>query len=197
MGEGSDLSAVYDDLNHLTERRLYPICARSFIGEPRREAHISTLPARAQAPSRFPLAHGHQERPQDRRAAAPARPQAPDGLALASPPAIERLKKRPDFLLAAKGVVRPVGAVLAQGRNRGDGQLTVRIGFTATRRLGGAVQRNRAKRRLREAARLVAPEHVRPGCDYVFIALGGVATRAWPRLLDDVKTALIRLAAEL
>jgi len=87
--------------------------------------------------------------------------------------------------------------VAAQGRNRADGAPTVRIGFTATRKIGGAVVRNRVKRRLREAARILAPLHAKPGCDYVFIARGGTATRPWARLLDDMKTALIRLAADL
>jgi ribonuclease P protein component len=68
--------------------------------------------------------------------------------------------------------------------------------FTATKRIGGAVERNRAKRRLREAARLLLPELASPGFDYVFVARGGVTTRPWPRLLDDVKSALIRLAAD-
>jgi ribonuclease P protein component len=58
------------------------------------------------------------------------------------------------------------------------------------------VVRNRAKRRLREAARLLAPLHAAPGCDYVFIARGGTVSRPWTRLLDDMKTALIRLAAD-
>ena len=69
-------------------------------------------------------------------------------------------------------------------------------GFTATRKVGGAVVRNRAKRRLREAARLLLPVHGKPGFDYVFIARSGAPSRPWPRLLDDVKSALIRLASE-
>ena len=84
-----------------------------------------------------------------------------------------------------------------QARDRRDGTGAIRVGFTATRRIGGAVVRNRAKRRLREAARQVLPALARPGCDYVLIARGGTVARPWPRLLDDVKSALIRLAADL
>ena len=83
-----------------------------------------------------------------------------------------------------------------QARPRGDDSAAIRVGFTATKRIGGAVERNRAKRRMREAVRLVLPDLARPGFDYVFIARGGVTTRAWDRLLDDVKSALIRLAAD-
>ena len=100
-------------------------------------------------------------------------------------------------MAAARAFACARGAVLAQARDRQDGRSVIRIGFTATRRLGGAVERNRAKRRMREAARLVAPGLARPGCDYVLIARGGVGARPWPRLLDDVKSALIRLAADL
>jgi ribonuclease P protein component len=78
---------------------------------------------------------------------------------------------------------------------RRDDQPLIRAGFTATKKIGGAVVRNRAKRRLREAARLLLPELGRPGCDYVFIARGGTPTRPWPRLIDDVRSALISLAA--
>jgi len=108
---------------------------------------------------------------------------------------IERLKTRPDFLACAQAPSCARGAVVVQARSR-DGEPLVRAGFTATKRIGGAVERNRAKRRLREAARLLLPAFASPGFDYVFIARGGVTTRPWPRLLDDVKSALIRLAAD-
>jgi len=84
-----------------------------------------------------------------------------------------------------------------QARDRKDDTGAVRVGFTATRRIGSAVVRNRAKRRLREVARLTLPELAKGGCDYVLIARGGTTERPWPRLLDDVKSALIRLAADL
>ena len=109
---------------------------------------------------------------------------------------IERMKTRPQFLAAAKGVSMPRGAVVIQALERGDGDAVVRLGFTATRRVGGAVIRNRAKRRLREAARRLVPVHGKAGFDYVLIARAGTAERPWDRLLDDVKTALIRLAAD-
>ena len=82
-----------------------------------------------------------------------------------------------------------------QARDRKDERPAVRVGFTATRRIGGAVVRNRAKRRLREAARVMLPLHGRAGFDYVFIARGGTTARPWLRLLDDMKSALISLAA--
>jgi ribonuclease P protein component len=114
----------------------------------------------------------------------------------ATPLAIERMRKRPQFLACAKAPSCAKGAVVIQARPREDGLPVVRTGFTATRKVGNAVVRNRARRRLREAARLLLPDLGRPGFDYVFIARGGTAERPWVRLLDDVKSALIRLAPE-
>ncbi len=107
---------------------------------------------------------------------------------------IERLTSRPQFLAAAKGVSEARGAVVVQRLDRQDGTSTVGLGFTATRKVGNAVIRNRAKRRLREAARATVPLFAVPGSDYVFVARMGTADRPWDRLLDDVKSALTRLA---
>ena len=71
---------------------------------------------------------------------------------------IIRLKVRPDFLAAAKGKSCAKGAVVMQARARQDDEPTVRVGFTATKKIGGSVVRNRAKRRMRAAAQQLVPE---------------------------------------
>ena len=108
-------------------------------------------------------------------------------------PKIERLTSRPQFLAAAKGVSQARGAVVVQRLDRRDGLPHIGVGFTATRKVGGAVVRNRAKRRLRHAARQVLSELGKPGADYVFIARQGAATRPWERLVEDMQRALLSL----
>ena len=111
-------------------------------------------------------------------------------------PLIQKLTKRSEFLACAQAPSCAKGSVVVQARPRGDGTPLVRVGFTATKRIGGAVERNRAKRRMREAARLLLPQFGQAGVDDVIIARGGVLKRPWARLLDDVKSALLRLAAD-
>jgi ribonuclease P protein component len=94
----------------------------------------------------------------------------------------------------AQGLKAGRPSCLIQMRARGDGLDAVNIGYTASKKVGGAVQRNRAKRRLREAARLLLPPRAEPGCDYVFIANARTADVGWSQLLDDVTAALQRLA---
>ncbi len=113
-----------------------------------------------------------------------------------APPTLRRLKKRAEFLFVAQGFSAARGAIVVQARARPDAPPgEAGVGFTATKKVGGAVVRNRAKRRMREAARLLLPELGRGGCDYVFVARMGTAERPWLRFLDDVRGALISLAA--
>lgn len=111
---------------------------------------------------------------------------------------VVRLRVRPQFVFVRHGRTEKRKALLVQARRRKDGALGAHVGagFTATRKIGNAVTRNRAKRRLREAARVLLPQLGKPGWDYVFIARMETADIAWPRLLDDMESALISLAAD-
>ena len=73
----------------------------------------------------------------------------------------------------------------------------VRVGFTASRKVGGAVERNRAKRRLRAAAEAVLPLYGLPGNDYVLVARRETLTRPFDGLLGDLKSALAAAHARL
>ena len=70
-----------------------------------------------------------------------------------------------------------------------DGEMT-RFGFTATKRLGNAVTRNRARRRLKETVRLVANAHARPGYDYVVIARQGAVEQSFENIQKELRQAL-------
>jgi ribonuclease P protein component len=111
---------------------------------------------------------------------------------------VARLRVRPQFLYVRHGKTERRKALLVQARHRKGASPGAHAGsgFTATKKIGNAVIRNRAKRRLREAARVLLPQHGKPGWDYVFIARMDTADIAWPRLLDDMESALISLAAD-
>ena len=111
------------------------------------------------------------------------------------PASLRHLRKRWQFLACAKGKSLARGGLVIQILPRPDGDPAIGVGFTATKKVGGAVVRNRAKRRMREVARQLLPLHGSPSHDYVFVARAGAAERAWPRLLDDAKSALLALAA--
>ncbi len=102
------------------------------------------------------------------------------------------LTKRADFLRAARGprVAKP-GFILQMRARPDDPCGATRVGFTCSKKVGNAVARNRAKRRLREIARLVLPQHGKAGTDYVLIGRSGAtAERPFKALLADLETAL-------
>jgi ribonuclease P protein component len=107
-------------------------------------------------------------------------------------PEILRLQRRPEFTRAAAHGSRwhaPFFQLQAVPRPEEGAAPVIGVGFTATKRLGGAVERNRAKRRLREASRLVLPSSAEAGCNYVLIAKPAVLTCTFSDLLSELERA--------
>ena len=130
------------------------------------------------------------------------------------PSTIGRLKTRPEFLRVARGGRKWVvpGLVLQarprqEGPRRGDTPAdsearddsatdAIRFGLTASRKVGGAVVRNRARRRLRAAAQTILPATGRAGFDYVLIARAGTPRRPYAALLEDLRVAVERVGKQ-
>lgn len=108
---------------------------------------------------------------------------------------MQRLKRRADFLKAtARGrrFATP-GLVLQMVARADDPAGPVRVGFTVSRKVGNAVQRNRARRRLKAAAEQVLPRAGLPGHDYVVIGRLGTLSRPFALLVADLEQALARV----
>jgi ribonuclease P protein component len=127
---------------------------------------------------------------------------------------VGRLTKRPEFLRVAAGrrkwvtpgmVVQarsrdeapPASAAAALNASEGavasDTKGPPRVGITVSRKVGNSVKRNRARRRLRAAAREALPQVGAPGVDYVLIGRAGTLDRAYPDLLADLRQAVSKL----
>jgi ribonuclease P protein component len=109
--------------------------------------------------------------------------------------AVDTLKRRRDFLRVARlrNSTATRGLVLQAGARGDDTVPGPRVGFTASRKVGNAVERNRARRRLRAAVREVIPLHAAPGHDYVVIARAATLERPYDALKNDLAVALKRL----
>jgi ribonuclease P protein component len=108
---------------------------------------------------------------------------------------IARLKRRAEFLRVADSRRKSVtpGLILQALRHAASDATAARVGFTASRKVGIAVERNRARRRLRAAVDRVMPLHAAPGHDYVLIARAATIRRPFAALLSDLETALRQL----
>ena len=104
----------------------------------------------------------------------------------------QRLKRRAEFLrVASKGRKAPMPGVVLQALKRDD-DAPARIGFTVTKKVGNAVIRNRTRRRLKEAARLLLGQHGLSGVDLVLIGRDGTRKRNFLTLQDDIARAMTK-----
>ena len=109
---------------------------------------------------------------------------------------LEHLKHRKDFLRLAHAKRVHSTSFVLQARDRGDAQ-ALRVGFTCSKKVGNAVARNRAKRRLREIARLILPRFGQIGHDYVLIGRANVtASTKFTALQDELLASLLKLQAK-
>lgn len=106
---------------------------------------------------------------------------------------LERLKKRSEFVKVSQaGEKQITPAFIIQACHRGDTG-PIRYGITASRKVGNAVERNRAKRRLRALSWQILPKNGFPGTDYVLIARKEVLKRDFADMLKELERALVKL----
>jgi ribonuclease P protein component len=149
------------------------------------EAHLPAEQPRPQAASRVPQPHGDGRRPQGAERPPSARPQEAQRLST--------IKKRADFLAANSGLRASTPGFVLLVRDRKDDDPQMRVGFTVTKKIGGAVVRNRMKRRFRALAREVVPAKGFPGADHVMIGRSTGIERDFGLLRTELATALDRL----
>lgn len=102
---------------------------------------------------------------------------------------MQRLRQRADFVAAAAGTKVPRPAFILQARVRGD-EGPARVGFTVTKKVGSAVERNRVRRRLRDIVRRSAADGLPAGRDYVLIGRRAALDRPFDQMIQDFLTAL-------
>nr|WP_184030833.1 ribonuclease P protein component [Sphingomonas yantingensis] len=104
------------------------------------------------------------------------------------------MTERRDYLAANGGRRAAMPGFVLQARDRGDGDVAMRIGITVSKKVGNAVVRNRMKRRFRALARAVLPQHGLPGHDHVLIGRAGGIERPHADLVRELEKALRKVA---
>src|SRR5438270_923246 len=146
------------------------------------KAHLPAEQSRPQAPARVPLPHGDGRRPQG--SERPPRARAQEAQRLVT------IKKRADFLAANGGRRVSTPGFILLVRDRKDADPAMRVGFTVTKKIGGAVIRNRMKRRFRELAREIVPARGIAGSDHVMIGRLKGVERDFSLLRSELERAL-------
>jgi ribonuclease P protein component len=149
------------------------------------EAHLPAEQSRPQAASRVPQPHGDGGRSQGAERPPRTRPQEAQRLIT--------LTKRADFLAANAGLRATTPGFVLLVRDRKDSDPAMRVGFTVTKKIGGAVVRNRMKRRFRALAREVFPVKGLAGADHVMIGRAKGVERDFGLLRTELAGALDRL----
>ncbi len=117
--------------------------------------------------------------------------------AVLSCPPVTILRHRADFLRAARALRRGTDGMLVQARHRNDDDPTIRVGYTCSKKIGNAVARNRAKRRLRAVVAKTLLPAAQPGWDYVLVGRPGVTIdRDFQALKGDLTYALRKIHAQ-
>jgi ribonuclease P protein component len=146
------------------------------------EAHFPAEQSGPQAAARIPQPHGDSGRPQGAERAPRTRPQEAQRLAT--------LRKRADFIAANSGRRLSTPGFVLLVRDRKDADTVMRVGFTVTKKIGGAVVRNRMKRRFRALAREILPAKGCPGSDHVMIGRARGIERDFGLLRSELANAL-------
>ena len=107
---------------------------------------------------------------------------------------VRTLSKRSEFLAANRGLRFPMPGFVLLVRQRGDGNDSLGIGYTVSKKVGNAVTRNRMKRRLRALCRAALPESGIAGADHVLIGRHSAVERDFDAMRRDLKNALKRAA---
>lgn len=160
------------------------------------EAHLSAEQYRPQAAARLPRTDGDGRRPEHSACTPQPGPEEPERLieSTGKGGAIAILAKRADFLAANRSRRQPMPGFVLLVRDRQDGNPAKRVGFTVTKKIGGAVVRNRMKRRFRVLARELLPALGIVGADHVLIGREGGIERDFALLRAEMEKALRKLA---